>query len=315
MADEITIKIPKLKRLKAKFFMLTTVILALIIVLMIGGVITVPGVAIRSSVSAGGDMQVLSAQAAADKAILFINNNLVQEGQEVSFVEVNEVSGMYNVTLNYLGNDLEVYVTKDGTQLFLNSPVDTTEDLPEATTTTTQPAAPIDVSADDDAVKGDPDAPVEIVEFSDFQCPYCARFWSDTLPSIQSEYIDTGKVKLIHRDFPLSFHSEAQKAAEAAECAGEQGKYYEYHDILYGNQDQLSVSYLKQHAADLGLDTEAFNDCLDSGEMEDEVAQDMADGSAAGVTGTPAFFVNGIKVVGAQPFSVFKEVIDSELGE
>jgi len=107
---------------------------------------------------------------------------------------------------------------------------------------------------DDDAVLGDPNAPVTIIEFSDFQCSFCARFHSQTLPQIKSQYIDTGKVKLIYRDFPLhSIHPDAQKAAEAAECAGDQGKYYEYHDLLFSSTAFDDAS-LKQYAVDLGLE-------------------------------------------------------------
>ncbi len=170
-----------------------------------------------------------------------------------------------------------------------------------------------EVTVDDDTVKGSPDAPVTIIEFSDFQCPFCTRFYQNTLPQIQQQYIDTGKVKFVYRDFPLSFHQDAQKAAEAAECAGEQGKYFEMHDKLF-DTEALDVTSLKQHAVDLGLDTDEFNDCLDNDEMAAEVQKDFQDGQQAGVSGTPAFFINGQLVSGAQPFSVFQQIIDQELG-
>jgi len=166
---------------------------------------------------------------------------------------------------------------------------------------------------DDDAVKGDPDAPVTIIEWSDFECPFCARFYDDTLGLIDEQYIKTGKVKLIYRDFPLSFHPNAQKAAEAAECAGEQGKYWEMHDKLFESGVAGGVSVFKTYAQQLGLDTGKFNSCLDSGAMAAEVQKDMADGAAAGIQGTPGFLVNGKLVSGAQPFGVFKQVIDAEL--
>lgn len=167
----------------------------------------------------------------------------------------------------------------------------------------------------DDAVKGDPDAPVTIVEWSDFECPFCARFYQQTLSQIEQEYIETGKAKLVYRDFPLSFHAQAQKAAEAAECAGEQDAYWEMHDTLFEKGVSGEEASFKQYAADLGLDTEAFNTCLDSGAMAAEVAQDMREGQAAGITGTPGFVINGQRVVGAQPFSAFKQVIDAELAK
>jgi len=173
----------------------------------------------------------------------------------------------------------------------------------------------IDMEAllDDDAVRGDKDAPVTIVEWSDFECPFCARFFEQALPSIEEEYIKTGKVKLVYRDFPLSFHTNAQKAAEAAECAGEQGKYWEMHDLLFAQGVQGGVAGFKQYAKTLGLNTAKFDTCLDSGAMAGEVQQDMADGAAVGIQGTPGFIVNGKLVSGAQPFAVFKQVIDAEL--
>src|SRR3989344_5579156 len=177
------------------------------------------------------------------------------------------------------------------------------------------PSAPIDMEAllDDDAVKGDKDAPVTIVEWSDFECPFCARFYEQTLPSIEEEYIKTGKVKLVYRDFPLSFHPQAQKAAEAAECAGEQGKYWEMHDLLFGEGVQGGVAGFKQYAKKLDLNSDKFDTCLDSGAMAGEVQSDMADGTAVGIQGTPGFIVNGKLISGAQPFAVFKQVIDAEL--
>jgi protein-disulfide isomerase len=171
------------------------------------------------------------------------------------------------------------------------------------------------VSADDDAVKGDPNAPVTIIEFSDYECPFCAKFYAQTLPELDEKYIKTGKVKLVYRDFPLGNHRYAQKAAEAAECAGEQGKYYEMHDKLFDNGVTGGVDEYKIFAEEIGLDTEEFNECLDNGKMESEVKKDLQDGIAAGVDGTPAFFVNGIRVSGAQPFGVFEQIIEQELAK
>ena len=177
------------------------------------------------------------------------------------------------------------------------------------------PGSKIDVSVDDDPVDGSADAPVTIVEFSDFQCPYCGTFYSTTLPLIRKDYVETGKVKMVYRDFPLSsIHANAQKAAEASECADEQGKFWEYHDTLFEKQT-LDIASLKQHAVDLGLDADQFNECLDSGKMATEVQKDLADGTLYGVKGTPAFFINGILISGAQPYSTFKQIIDKELSK
>ncbi len=171
----------------------------------------------------------------------------------------------------------------------------------------------MDELADDDAFKGDENAPVTIVEWSDYECPFCGRFYSQTLSQIEEQYINTGKVKFVYRDFPLGFHQNAQKAAEAAECAGEQGKYFEMHDALFESGVEGGVPAFKQYATTIGLDQGDFDSCLDSGKFANEVQADMKAGSAAGITGTPGFIINGQLVSGAQPFSVFQQIIESEL--
>ena len=181
-----------------------------------------------------------------------------------------------------------------------------------------QPRAPsvnMDDLIDDDTVKGEANAPVTIIEWSDFECPFCARFYSQTLGQIEEKYIKTGKVRLVYRDFPLGFHANAQKAAEAAECAGEQGKFWEMHDQLFEKGVKGGVSGFKQYAADIKLDTSKFNSCLDSGKMASETAKDMQDGQAVGITGTPGFIINGQLISGAQPFSVFQQIIEAELAK
>lgn len=165
----------------------------------------------------------------------------------------------------------------------------------------------------DDHFKGDKDAPVTIIEWSDFECPFCGRFYSQTLGQIDEQYIKTGKVKLVYKDFPLSFHPQAQKSAEAAECAGEQDKFFEMHDLLFEKGVAGGVSSFKQFAGEIGLNQADFDKCLDSGAMAAEVQEDMKEGAAAGVRGTPGFLINGKLVSGAQPFSVFQQAIEAEL--
>lgn len=164
-------------------------------------------------------------------------------------------------------------------------------------------------------VKGDENAPVTITEWSDFECPFCTRFYEQTYPQIIEEYVETGKVKFVYRHFPLNFHPNAQKAAEATECALEQDKFWEMHDVLFEKGVSGGVASFKQYAQDLGLDTEEFNECLDSGRMADEVANDMREGQDAGVRGTPGFLVNDQLVSGAQPFENFKTIIEAELAK
>jgi protein-disulfide isomerase len=179
---------------------------------------------------------------------------------------------------------------------------------------TANPLAATSAASNDDPSFGPEDADVVIVAFSDFQCPYCQRFVDETLPSIQEAYGD--RVRFIFRDYPLgAIHQYAQKAAEAGQCAQEQGLFWEYHDLLFANQATLTVPDLKNFAAQVGADTAAFNDCLDSGKYTDEVVLDIKDGQAAGITGTPGFIMNGVLVKGAQPFSVFQQVIDQLLAQ
>ncbi len=183
----------------------------------------------------------------------------------------------------------------------------------------------------DDPVLGNKDAKVTIIEFSDYQCPFCRKFWTDTLPELKKNYIDTGKVKLVLRDFPLvSIHPSAQIASEAAECVREKGRdsaYFKYHDKLFEEQNKLdsgtksgpvtktvqfTAADLKKWAKELGYD---IGSCLDDGKYSSEVEKDLADGSAAGVQGTPSFFINGKMLGGAYPYSEFKKIVDEELGE
>lgn len=171
------------------------------------------------------------------------------------------------------------------------------------------------IDPDDWRAQGAVDAPVTIVEYSDFQCPYCARYVSETYPQIKEQYVDTGQVRYIFRHFPLQFHSEALPAAQAAECAGEQGKFWEMHDALFENQGEWAgnadpVAVFVELAQGLGLDAAGFEACLTSDKYAAKVQADMAEGAAEGVTGTPAFRINGVELSGAQPLAAFQERID-----
>jgi len=177
------------------------------------------------------------------------------------------------------------------------------------------PARTVDVSIDDDEVDGAEGAPVTIVEFTDYECFFSARHFAETFPQIHQKYVATDRVRLIVRDFPAEFHPQAQKAAEAAECAGEQGDYRAMHYKLFENQTSLSVDNYKKWARELGLDGTKFDECIDSGAMAEEVAQDVADGITYGVHGTPIFFINGRMLSGAKSFAVFDKAIQEALEE
>jgi len=177
----------------------------------------------------------------------------------------------------------------------------------------------------DDPVLGDKDAKLMLVEFTDYQCPFCRRYATSTLVQIKQAYVSTGKIRYVVRDFPIpQLHPNALNAAQAANCAADRGKYWEMHDLLFRNQRQLGLEQLPGHAKTLGLDVDAFKKCLASGKHKAEILQDVADGRSAGVTGTPSFFlaVDGPEpgtartltmIRGAVPFAAFKAVIDSAL--
>lgn len=268
---------------------------------------------LRFGVTGAAVANPLSLDDASDKALSFVNSNLLPPGMTASVGEKKDVGDLYQVQLNVQGQQVDSYITKDGRLLFPQG-IDLTAALPSPSGTQAQQLEKVDVSADDDAVKGDKNAPITIIEFSDFQCPFCERFYTETLSELDEKYIKTGKVKLIYRDFPLeNIHPNARPAAEASECAHEQDKYWDMHNKMFENQQSLSVANYKKWARELGLDGKKFDDCVDTNKYADEVSKDLADGSAVGVTGTPAFFVNGKSLSGAQPFSAFEALIEAEL--
>jgi protein-disulfide isomerase len=201
---------------------------------------------------------------------------------------------------------------------------------------TSAPQAPVGdtgtvtVSVDDDPVLGDKNAKVTLIDFSDYECPFCKRHFEQTLPELIKKYIDTGKVKMVYRDLPLPFHDPmATTEAIAANCARDQGDdstYYKYHDEIFkrttSNGNGLTKENLYTIASDLGLNADTFKSCLDSEKYKEEVQKDLADATKAGATGTPTFFIgkssrNGqisaTKLVGAQPFAQFEALIDKAL--
>jgi len=184
--------------------------------------------------------------------------------------------------------------TKAGLQITLPMP-----DLPR-----------MDVSADDDPVRGSPQAKVTVIQFADFQCPYCGRAY-ETTQKILKDY--DGKVKMVFRDFPLGFHERAIPTAIAVNCAADQGKYWEMFDQIMPNQRSISDDDLTKYATGVGLDMDKWNTCRKDPTRLAEIQKDQSDGAALGITGTPAFFIDGIMLSGAQPYDSFKAIIDREL--
>jgi protein-disulfide isomerase len=191
-----------------------------------------------------------------------------------------------------------------------------------------QPQAPVPfretiLAIDSGYVKGNKQAKLVLVEFSEYQCSFCARFARETMPQIEKEYIDTGKMRYVFMDFPLAMHAHAQKAAESASCAHEQGKYWEMHERLFANQAALGPEAFLKHAETLGLDVARFKQCLEGGKYAPKIRAATAEGQKAGVTGTPAFLLGFVsadgkvkatkKIVGAQPYAAFRDAIETLL--
>lgn len=193
---------------------------------------------------------------------------------------------------------------------------------------TAQRFTPTEVSIGDAPFLGDTDAVVTLMEFSDYQCPFCSRHYREVMPTLVKDYVESGQLKYVMRENPIqSLHPRAMAASQAALCARDQGRYWEMHNMIFDNQRQLDDATLKAHAESIGLDTAAFNQCLDSGEYEDRVHDDLAEGRKLGIRGTPGFvlgltdpdnpdeavmteFING-----AQSLETFKRTIDDLLAD
>ncbi len=186
-------------------------------------------------------------------------------------------------------------------------------------------SAPVHMSVADAPMLGRADAPVTLVEFSDYECPFCQRFFAMTFPALKRDYVDTGKVRYVFRDFPLDqIHPQARKLAEAAHCAGENGKYWEMHDVLFQNQKAPAPSQLDEQARVVGLNKAKFDDCLSSGRYAAMVQRGLAEGAVVGAQGTPSFvvgktkgndIVDGTPIRGAQTLEVFRRIIEQKLAE
>ncbi len=168
-----------------------------------------------------------------------------------------------------------------------------------------------DVSVDDDPVVGPKDAPITIIEFSDYQCPYCKKWHDEVFDRLLASYPE--QIRFVYRDFPIPGHNEAGPAAEAANCAAEQDAFWQFHDDLFSMAYGLDSAAYQQYAAELGLDMDAFNDCLTSRRYMEEVQADYQYAANLGIRATPTFFINGIPIEGALPYESFKQIIDQEL--
>lgn len=193
------------------------------------------------------------------------------------------------------------------------------------------PSKPVKVSISGDPILGDKNAKLTLVEFSDYECPFCKKSFNEVLPELKKNYITTGKVRLVYKDLPLSFHQNAAKEAEAAQCAKDQGgdiAYFKYHDQIFTKTNSggtgITLEQLPTLAKEAGLNVAQFQKCLDSGKLKAEVDKDLAEAQKVGASGTPTWFlgkttsnysVEGVIMMGAQPFSTFKTAIDPQLSQ
>lgn len=228
-------------------------------------------------------------------------------------VVIGYVIGRFELTTITLEKDVEPSkASKTETQQ---------EDDKSKKTTKKEPVTPAiqDISIDDDPFLGDENAPIVIVDFSDYECPFCKRLFTNIYPALKEEFIDTGKVKYVFRDFPLNIHAAAPGAHMAAECADDQGKYWEMHDLLFEKQSEWGKAEelndtLTDYAVELGMNKATFSECLTSEKYKDEIESDKAAGIEYGVKGTPTLFINGMPLRGLpQSYSQFKQLLENEL--
>ncbi len=264
----------------------------------------------------GGISGGVSKDVAAENLVDYLNT---VADESVTFVSVSDVGSVYLVTVSYQGEEIPLFVTKDGANYaptlvpLTDSGVDTPTPSQGSTGT---PSAKVTVNTQGAPMKGSASATITLVEFSDYECPFCGRHFTQTYPSIIKNYVDTGKVKFYFMNYPLNFHPNAQKSAEAALCVKDQKGdtgYFTMHDKLYSNQDALSIENYKKWAREVGANGAQFDTCLDSGKFAKQVTDDLAYGQQIGVSGTPGFFINGRLVSGACPYSAFQTAFDAEL--
>jgi len=316
--DVIEIKLPKITHhLRKNPWIISTFVLGIFVLFFL-----------YNSYANGGSVSgMISANQVGQKVVAFINQNPSNPGVQATLKDVSSANGLYTVNVLYRGQTIPLYATKDGK--FFTQTLTSFDSSGTATSNSTgSPTQTAKVSIDDDAVLGNPNAPITIIEFTDYQCIFCRKFWTETFSQLKKDYIDAGKIKFVVRDFPLTnLHPMAEISAEAAECVREKGgdsAYFKMHDKIFGEQNKLSpsstASYAKDDllkwANDLGYD---ISSCLGSGKYASEVAKDLADAQSAGFGGTPGFVImksgdsEGISIKGAYPYSAFQKALDAEL--
>jgi protein-disulfide isomerase len=231
----------------------------------------------------------------------------VSEADVAEWYRVNQAR-VQGASLDQVRSPIRAFLTQERMQTIRTQYLDTLKAKTSVRVSLEPPRQR--VATADSPGRGPANAPIELIEFSDFQCPYCLRA-DPTVRQVLATYGD--RIHFVYRHYPLPNHPNARPAAEAAACAGDQGKFWAYHDRLFTSQTRLETADLKQHAVEIGLDAAKFNACVDGRQTQAKVEADIRAGEEVGVNGTPAFFINGRALSGAQPFEAFKHVIDEEL--
>ncbi|MCS7123639.1 MAG: DsbA family protein [Candidatus Aenigmarchaeota archaeon] len=271
--------------------------------------------------NATSTQQILSKEEVGKKVVDYINKNLVPPGVTIELSRVEDFDNLYKVIILAGGNEIPVYATKDGKTLFLQSFDMTVPLRREEEQQTIKLTTKLLNKINKKPFIGSMNAPITIIEFTDYQCPFCARHSKQTLPLIKANFIEKGLIKYFVFDFPLDFHQNAEEAAIASRCANEQNKYWEMHDILFEKQQEWSYSnepykIFKEYAASLNLDVSMFEKCIKEERYKDDVRDDYLIASENGISGTPAFFIlrtnsnEAIPIRGALPYTEFERIIN-----
>ncbi|MBT5274569.1 thioredoxin domain-containing protein [Candidatus Woesearchaeota archaeon] len=239
---------------------------------------------------------------------------LSENGGTAQANSITALSGLYSVNLDIIVSgqtqNIDAFITPDGSLMILGDSYDIDKSLVSGEEYEI-PRAEIPLG-DRELTLGNPNAPVTFVEFSDVECPFCERFYNDGLAGIK-KLVEQGKVYFVYKHFPIQGHNEAIPGALAIECAADQGKWVEMHDLIFENQDSLGASQYKSWAVQIGIDATEFNNCFNSEKYLSKINADYQLGQSIGVTGTPKSFANGISISGAQPFTSFENIILSEI--
>jgi protein-disulfide isomerase len=249
---------------------------------------------------------------------MFLRNNIIQTIAAV-IIAVVIIGGSYYSALKVNGQkNTTVGTAKDQTEE-KGRPL---EEVAPELIPSPLPTGPVDIDTEGDPILGSPDARLEVVEFGDFECPYCKEFASRIIPNLKTDYIDTGKVKFYFKDFPLRGHINGKPAALAANCVARLGgdmKFYQYHDLVFANQEEWAKEddpgdLFARFAKEISINPSQFEDCYANKETSLEMEKDISEGQKYGVNGTPIFFVNGQVYVGVPPtFEEMKKILDKEL--